>query len=263
MGMTPDMFNFSEMPGLDMLEDVVITIFAIYAAIMLFASIYSIVVYVLHSAGLYAIAKRRLIHNPWLAWIPVANIWILGCISDHYQFMAKQKKTKRRKTLIGLLIALYAVVIVVAVAAGVIAGMAVVTGGVEQAIGFAVVLVVSYIAVIVLALLMMVFQYIAYYDLFASCNPDNATVFLVLGIFFNFLLPYFVFGCRKKDLGMPKAPEPQPEVPQYIPAPVSAEPEVAPADPEPEIIPEEPVAEEVVTDPADPVAEEKDFETEA
>ena len=36
--------------------------------------------YVLQALGMYRIAERRGIHRPWLAWIPVANSWVLGSI---------------------------------------------------------------------------------------------------------------------------------------------------------------------------------------
>ena len=42
----------------------------------------NIVLYVIKSLGLYTIAKRRGIHHPGLAWVPIANTWILGSISD-------------------------------------------------------------------------------------------------------------------------------------------------------------------------------------
>ena len=48
-----------------------------------------------------------------------------------------------------------------------------------------------------------VFAYLAYYDLFKSCKPDNAVLFLVLSIFVNVTLPFFIFACRKADEGMP------------------------------------------------------------
>lgn len=36
--------------------------------------------YVLLSLGLMTLAKRKNIENPWLAWIPIANLYILGKI---------------------------------------------------------------------------------------------------------------------------------------------------------------------------------------
>lgn len=34
--------------------------------------------YVLISAGLYGLATKRRLENPWLAWIPIGNLYILG-----------------------------------------------------------------------------------------------------------------------------------------------------------------------------------------
>jgi hypothetical protein len=49
----------------------------------------------------------------------------------------------------------------------------------------------------------LVFQYVCYNDLYASCCPENQVLFLVLSILFNVTLPFFVFACRNKDGGMP------------------------------------------------------------
>lgn len=43
-------------------------------------SIIGIVLYVLASVGLYKLAANRNIANPWLAFIPVANLYILGLL---------------------------------------------------------------------------------------------------------------------------------------------------------------------------------------
>ena len=56
--------------------------------------------YIFMSLGLFAIAKNRRIQNPWLAWIPVGNLWLLGCISDQYRYVALGQKQNRRKRLL-------------------------------------------------------------------------------------------------------------------------------------------------------------------
>lgn len=63
-----------------------------------------IVAYVLTALGMYSIAKRRGIKNPWLAWIPVADMWVLGCISDQYRHVAKGQVCNKRKSLLILTI---------------------------------------------------------------------------------------------------------------------------------------------------------------
>lgn len=176
--------------------------------VMLLSFAYSILVYVLQSLGLYTVAKRRGIHNPWLSWIPVGNMWILGSISDQYQYVAKGKIRNRRKVLLGLEIALYALMVGFFISYFVmlfkIIGFADTMMDMDsQIISSMLGIFGVYFAVFAVAIVATVFLYMAYYDLFVSCNPDHAVVFLVLSIFMNFLLPYFVFACRKKDLGMP------------------------------------------------------------
>jgi uncharacterized integral membrane protein len=45
---------------------------------MLLFFLLGLVFYILFSLGLYTMAKRRSIPNPWLAWIPIAQLYMLG-----------------------------------------------------------------------------------------------------------------------------------------------------------------------------------------
>lgn len=220
--MYPNNFNFYA-NGLGDAVGVLAVVVVIWLILALLSFAYSVTMYVLQSLGLYTIAQRRGIHRPWLSWVPVANLWILGSISDQYQYVAKGKVRNRRKLLLGLAIALYAVVLVFYVSYFAmlfqVIGTALKEGSLNsQIIGTILGMSGTSIVVAVLGILVAVFSYIAYYDLFQSCNPNNASAFLVLSILFNFLLPIFVFVSRKKDLGMPPRrsaavkPEEEPEV---------------------------------------------------
>ena len=57
----------------------------------------SVACYVLEALSLYTIAQRRGIRKPWLAWIPVVNVWIVGSISDQYQYVVNRRIQNRRK----------------------------------------------------------------------------------------------------------------------------------------------------------------------
>ena len=178
----------------------------IYGVFMLIVLAAGIAMYILQSVGMYTIAKRRGIHHPVLAWVPIANMWILGSISDQYRYVVKRKIRNRRNVLLGLLIATYALLLVFAgvMVAAVLSGTLDMSGPAQFSIAFGMgggMLI--YLAAWVISVIATVFMYLAYYDLFASCNPSNAVLFLVLGIFFNILLPVFIFICRKKDEGMP------------------------------------------------------------
>ncbi|MBR4291460.1 MAG: hypothetical protein IKT52_12610 [Oscillospiraceae bacterium] len=195
-----------------------------YIVYMLFCSAFAIAAYVLRAMGFYTIAKRRGINHPWMSWVPVVDLWVLGCISDQFQYVVKGKNKNKRKWLLGLNIALAVVYVVFFVIFGVMMYNAIVTatGGagedavLEAVLGSAVALMACFLPMMVIAIAVMVIRYFAMYDLYTSCSPQNNVLFLVLSIFFTVTEPFFVFFIRKKDGGMPpRRTEPQPQA--YIP----------------------------------------------
>lgn len=194
----------------------------IYGVFML---VLSILPYVLQSLGFYSIAKRRGIRHPWLSWIPVGSSWILGCISDQYQYVAKGRARNKRKALIVLNIVLWIVyavffalflgvfVMVIAVAMDPSIGEAQMDALFEQMImehiGSLLLMAALYFVMMGVAIAVMIIQYICLYDLYSSCEPRNNVLYLVLGIFVSICQPIFIFVCRNKDDGMPpRRPEP-------------------------------------------------------
>lgn len=179
----------------------------IYVLVYLVAMAFSLGCYILQSLGLYTIAGRRGIKHNWLAWIPLGNLWILGSISDQYSYLTKGKIKNRRKLLLGLgigailLCVFWLLGMLFSAFSGELAATVLLT-----ALGV--------LALLVIVVIQMVVQYMAYYDLFSSCQPGNGVLYLVLSIIFPVTLPFFVFFCRKKDLGMPprKQPAPQPVI---------------------------------------------------
>ena len=182
----------------------------------------SVGTYVLTALGLYTIAQRRGINKPWLAWIPVVNVWTLGCISDQYRYVVKGEKKSKRKVLIGLNIAQAVCVLVFFVLMIVmivdVAGMAMANPS-EQEIITAVLgsmggMLLMFIPMVGISLATTIITYMALYDVYTSCDPKNNVTFLVLSILFSITQPFFIFFSRKKDLGMPpRRPDPM----QYMP----------------------------------------------
>lgn len=211
---------------------------AVFLLLWLLGMGFAIASYVLNAVGLYRVAKRRGIHHAWLAWIPIGCNWLLGSISDHYQYVTKRKVTKRRKILLTLSLILLGVIgLLVTGTVGVVLFSDSPSGDVTGEILSVALMACSYLGMLGLEIAILVFCYIAYYDLFKSCKPDNAVLFLVLGILFNVALPFFVFFGTEKDLGMPTKRPPQP----------AAEPAREPEVPEEEEIPV--VEAEAVEDP--------------
>ena len=196
---------------------------ALYTVYSMVASSFGIALYVLRALGLYSIAKRRGINRPWMSWVPVLDLWVLGCISDQYQYVVNGKVRNKRKWLLGLSIAMAVLYIVFAVLIGVavfgaVGGM---TGSmsdnqlVATLLGPVMGLVVGLIPLVGIAIAVMVIRYVAMYDLYTSCNPQNNVLFLVLSIFFTVAEPFFLFFVRNKDEGMPPRRQQPQDIPTY------------------------------------------------
>ena len=178
----------------------------------------SIAVYVFTALGLYTLAQRRGLRHPWLAWIPVANVWILGSLSDQYRYVVRGQVRSKRKALLTLNIisAVMGVVMTVVIMAAVIRCVFSFRGASETEIVNA--LMGSIMGVLALcvpwagvAIASAVLSYMALYDIYTSCDPANNTVYLVLSILFGFTQAIFLFLCRNRDDGMPPRRDTQPQ----------------------------------------------------
>ena len=194
----------------DMDYEALMAIVGVLLIVALIAFVFAVVSYILSAAGVYAIAKRRGINNAWLAWIPGVNSWILGSISDQYQYVVKGKVRYNRIILISLW---GASVLLGGITSG---STELFMNGTSSILG----LLGGGFFTSMVSIALAVFHFIALYDLYCSCNPQNGVLFLVLSIVFNITEPFFVFGCRNKDLGMPprrtvyQAAQQPPQIPQ-------------------------------------------------
>lgn len=206
---------YSSVPDSGAIIGVLAGMFIIWLLGMAFA----VTMYVLRSLGVYTIAKRRGIRNPWLAWIPVAEMWTWGSLSDQYQYVVKNKQTNRRVTLIVLnILTMVAGCLMIGFYINFFVQLITNAGALDtmsDAQAMQIILqpmLAMFGALMLLGIISLVnaiFMYIALYDIFASLDPSNATLYLVLSILFNVTLPFFLFCNRKKDGGMP------PRRPQY------------------------------------------------
>lgn len=179
------------------------------------SGLFGVAAYILTALAIYRISVRRGLQHPWFAWVPVVNCWLLGSISDQYQYVVKGENKSKRKWLISLNIlkaVLWLLVIILAIVA---AGMLIVDGSAEI-IGLLVAflgLLLPFVAVIIA---FCVIRYMALFDVYRSLDPSNAVMYLVLSILFSPTEPFFLFFNREKDLGMP--PRKQKPVQEETPA---------------------------------------------
>lgn len=180
-------------------------------------SFVSLVIYVLGAMGLYTIAKRRGLKNPWLAWIPVGFEWLLGSVSDQYQYLVKERNTSRRKlllciSLINLVMGIVMAVISVVMAVQLIVAAPTMTEAEIAGMLLGPVMAVAILGLVLLALsvILIVVRCMSLYDLYRSCQPDTAVVFLVISILIYGAEALFLMIVRNKDEGMPpRKPEQQ------------------------------------------------------
>lgn len=207
------------------------------------ASIIAIAAYVLGSLGFYGIATRRGIRHAWIAWVPIANGWLLGCISDQYQSVKFGKEKKKRIILLVLNI-LYglSIAVMVVLCITMIVQMVIADGGLdfndptagyfpedsyvemlpsdpygaeveeelpEELMGPLFGMIGAYAVMLLTFLPMMIVQYMALYDVFRSCDPSSSVLFLLLSIFLG-ISSFLVFACKDKDYGMPPRQTAQP-----------------------------------------------------
>lgn len=203
------LFSNSEIPEELML---LYTIYFGFFAIIMLA--FSIISYIFQGKGMYAIAKRRGIEKPWLAWVPVGNMWLLGCISDQFRYLAYGQNTKRRRILLTLNIVVLAAALLLL---GGLIGVALGTGANESAGPLAVILIVGIYAILGVSIAATVLQYKCYFDLFRSCVPSRSVLYLILSILVTYPLPFFIYSCRNKDLGMPPRSKPEAQYPPELP----------------------------------------------
>lgn len=184
-----------------------------YVIYLLVAGGFAIALYVLRSLGVYTIAKRRGLHHTWFAWVPVADQYLLGCISDQYQYVVKDKNKSRRKILLVLDI-VYVVLLTVIVGSFVGIAFNAAVGYISESrmtsrmlgmLGL-------YLPLLGVWIAKLVFRYMALYDLYVSVDPKNSTMYIVLSVIFKVTEPFFLFFNRNKDDGMPPRREPEPTV---------------------------------------------------
>lgn len=179
---------------------------------------FQVVMYVFSSLAFYTIASRRGLKKPWLAWIPVVNVWILGSLSDQYRYVVKGQYKSKRKSLLVLNILSTVLTLTLLVMALVWVGGAFAAGPHGMVAGDGADMIAAALSVLGLSLPLVgvviaicILRYMALYDVFRSLDPDNAILFLVLSILFRVTEPFFLFFSREKDLGMPPRRQPQPE----------------------------------------------------
>lgn len=188
-----------------MLEFVILAFYLIIYALLYGAIIaLSIASYVLQAIALQSIAKRRGFSKPWLSWIPVANIWLLGAIADEYDSRAGISKNYGKKTVITYVASL------VIIFSGIIfmyAGI-IISGVIGLPEEFMMIIILLSFAVCIVGFVPLgfycAFYYISLFKVFRSTAGGMAILYFMLSMFVSYALPVCLFICRKKGYDVTK-----------------------------------------------------------
>jgi hypothetical protein len=179
------------------------------------SSAVTVAAYIFMALGLFGMAQNRGLKNPWLAWIPVANLWLLGCISDQYHYVTRGKECNRRTKLLTLKILEAGILALFLCVCGCLLLLTVTTrasgfhnGGVSTMVLLAAVFTLSILGLLVVAVLLQIQKCRGYYDIFASCVPRQKNLYATWSIIASCLgvelvAAILIFTCRNQEKGMP------------------------------------------------------------
>ena len=210
-------FDFGELEGFGQLpgvgpEEVIGMVLLMFLIPMLIGFVVGLVLYIFESIGLYKLAKNCRLPAPGLAWVPIANGYVLGRLAE-ISDRTVGKKSLPYRVILPLLEAFTLLMSVVTSFFGVILAVRTVelerTGDIvslEASIG---------VLLVVLGLLMLVviaasvFLYLALYRVYRLFAPENAVAFIVVSILFSVTTPFFLFSLRRRQPGAPRPAAPQ------------------------------------------------------
>jgi hypothetical protein len=141
-----------------------IALFSILAGFSIILFLVAIVLYVLKSLGLYKLASNAGLENPWLAWLPFGDLYLLAKLVKGVKIGTFEVPRLELVLPIGQLIVL------------ILSGIPVI--GTILCIAFAVLLL------------------FVLYKLFNIYKPASAVLWLVLSIILPFMGPIFIFMIR-------------------------------------------------------------------
>jgi hypothetical protein len=186
-------------------ENVLIGFLGVFIAIFAVASLVGLVFYILRGLGLYTLAKRRGIPAPILAWIPVLTDYTLGALADNIGEYENRRSYHRfilpgcqiLSSIVGIFMISPFLEMIQAMTEMSMYGDTyfdpyTMMGSMSTISGLT----------SLFGILYTIFSLMAFYKIMQLYNPRNATLYTVLGFFFNFLRGVFLFTVRN-------APDPQ------------------------------------------------------
>ncbi len=212
-------------------EKTLVLVVGILLVVYLLLIGFGIASYIMNAVSYQKIASRRLVSNSWLAWIPVANSWLIGSIADEYD---EKNGLKRKWRVVLLVLSLISIGgIVIGYIGFIVAGVAlsiqpdIMTTDVAGIVG---IFVGAYVLILIAAMVAAannVCNMICLYKIFESTVPGKSVKYLLLSLLVPLAKSICLLRCRNQGYEKVIVPEIYPtytEMPQQIiPEEVAAE----------------------------------------
>lgn len=139
---------------------------------------------VLTALALWRTARWQRVRRPWLALIPVADLWVLGSLSDRYHKQVRGKEKRMRKVL----------PLLGAAALATIPLMELILGLVAQ-LPMLLLLLLAY-GVLAVWSVLVVYRIMALCDLYTGYGRGKPAKYIIFSILCPPLIPFFIFRCH-------------------------------------------------------------------
>lgn len=196
----------SILPELNTVIAAISTALTAFVIISLITAAVSLVFWALRAIGIFKMSEKEGIKNPWYSFIPFFDMIALGRLGAGYK--KKNLSVTKDKSKVLLIIKIITSILGFAsvlaflglvIKAGAVAFLSDTDDVTFSMIASAGWLVFIVFALSVLEIVYFVTYYICLYNIYLKFNRDNAVLFTVLGIFFSFLTPIFLYMSAKKE----------------------------------------------------------------
>ncbi len=181
----------------DNLAENAISTFLLAWFILSIPTIIAIVRYIFMSIGLYKIASRRNMKGAFLAFLPVANSYLLGSVYDDIN-RTMNNTTKTAMKLLVLKIVSFCVGIV-------LLPLAIISYFLAEysSIGMVFTVIASLVSAVsfVISVVYYVYYYISVYGIYKEYAHDKAVPFIIISIIFLPIVALFIFLIRNNESG--------------------------------------------------------------
>ena len=147
---------------------------------------------VLTAIALFVVARNWGVRHAWLALLPLADLWVLGSLTDTYHLHVRKKEKKMRRILPLLGVAALVSPLIPALLGWLLRQVM----GEQMSLPANVLLLAGSWLMLAAWGAFLGFRYIALCDLYRSGTSGKENWYMVLSIFFPFLIPFFIFSSR-------------------------------------------------------------------